>query len=84
MKYYKGEVTDFQDNQLDSETGPYLPPLLSIVALVTHTFPLMSYMRTAHGLVSAGPFLCRQFLPETFVQLACPYPLHYIDLNKNQ
>lgn len=60
MKYYKGEVTDFQDNQLDSETGPYLPPLLSIVALVTHTFPLMSYMRTAHGLVSAGPFLCRQ------------------------
>ncbi|XP_073085837.1 peroxisome biogenesis factor 2 isoform X5 [Manis javanica] len=32
------------------------------LALVTHTFPLMSYMRTAHGLVSAGPFLCRQLL----------------------
>ncbi|XP_036743372.2 peroxisome biogenesis factor 2 isoform X3 [Manis pentadactyla] len=32
------------------------------LALVTHTFPLMSYMRTAHGLVSAGPFLCGQLL----------------------
>lgn len=56
MRYCKGEVTDFQDNQFDSEAGPYLPLCLPTAALVTHIFPLMSYIRKAHGLVSAGQF----------------------------
>lgn len=30
MRYRKGEVTDFQDNQFDSEAGPYLPLCLPL------------------------------------------------------